>query len=237
MKIQFKLIMVLMLCLSTCACSNTKNKKVDDALEKRKQEKISLKEQIKKDQTKPIIKYNSDSLSMDVSQNIDYDRIQMGLSAEDNLDGDITDKIKKESSNVVEHQEGDYEIVYSVKDRAGNKTTFTLPLTITSKYDPTEKNRLLSASKAYKAVIDTIKLTDLFISNVISTNTGNMILITYDGTDAQGEFVDGRIIYYSESGTLENLSEYSPYPSEFNEYSEYTEDDITDFINYYHLFN
>ena len=226
-----------MLCLSTCACSNTKNKKVDDALEKRKQEKISLKEKIKKDQTKPIIKYNSDSLSTDVSQNIDYDRIQMGLSAEDNLDGDITDKIKKESSNVVEHQEGDYEIVYSVKDRAGNKTTFTLPLTITSKYDPTEKNRLLSASKAYKAVTDTVKLTDLFISNIISTNSGNMILITYDGTNAQGEYIEGRIIYYSENGTLENLPEYSPYPSEFNEYSEYTEDDITDFINYYHLFN
>ena len=237
MKIQFKLIMVLMLCLSTCACSNTKSKKVDDALEKRKQEKISLKEQIKKDQTKPIIKYNSDSLSMDVSQNFDYDRIQMGLSAEDNLDGDITDKIKKESSNVVEHQEGDYEIVYSVKDRAGNKTTFTLLLTIISKYDPTEKNRLLSASKAYKAVTDTIKLTDLFISNIISTNSGNMILITYDGTDAQGEYIEERVIYYSENGTLENLPEYSPYPSEFNGYSEYTEDDITDFINYYHLFN
>lgn len=32
---------------------------------------------------------------MDISQNIDYDRILMGLSAEDNLDGNITDKIKK----------------------------------------------------------------------------------------------------------------------------------------------
>lgn len=100
-----------------------------------------------------------------------------------------------------------------------------------------KKNRLLSASKAYKAVTDTVKLTDLFISNIISTNSGNMILITYDGTDAQGEYIEERVIYYSENGTLENLPEYSPYPSEFNEYSEYTEDDIDDFIKYYHLFN
>lgn len=236
MKIQFKLILVLMLCLSTCACSNTKNKKIDDAFKKRQEEKTSLKKQIKKDKTNPIIKYKSDNITMDVSQNVDYDRIQMGLSAEDNLDGNITDKIKKESSNVIEHQEGDYEIVYSVKDRAGNKTTFKLPITITSKYDPTEKNRLLSASKAYKAFVDNNNLTDLYISNVISTSTGNMILIIYDGTDTQGEFVDGRMIYYSENGTFENLPEYSPYPSDFNNNSEYDEDDINDFIKYYHLY-
>ena len=236
MRKYFFLIVVLMLCLSTCGCSNTKNRKVDEALEKRQEEKTSLKKQIKKDKAKPLIKYKSDNITMDASQNIDYDRIQMGLSAEDNLDGDITDKIKKESSNVVEHQEGEYEIVYSVKDRAGNKTTYTLPLTVTSKYDPTEKNRLLSVSKAYKTFVDSTKLTDLFISNIICTSTGNMVLLSYDGTDSQGEFVDGRIIYYSESGTFENLPEYSPYPSEFNENSEYSADDINDFIKYYHLY-
>lgn len=236
MREYFTLTVVLMLCLSTYGCSNTKNRKIDEALEKRQEEKHSLKEQIKKDKTKPIIKYKLDSITMDASQNVDYDRIQMGLSAEDNLDGNITDKIKKENSNVVEHQEGDYEIVYSVKDRAGNKTTYSLPLTITSKYDPTEKNRLLSASKACKTFMDSTRLTDLFISNIISTSTGNMVLLSYDGTDEQGEFVDGRIIYYSEDGTFENLPEYSSYPSEFNENSEYSEDDIDDFIKYYHLY-
>lgn len=103
MRKYFTLIVVLMLCLSTYGCSNTKNRKVDEALEKRQEEKNSLKKQIKKDKTKPIIKYKLDSITMDASQNVDYDRIQMGLSAEDNLDGNITDKIKKENSNVVEH--------------------------------------------------------------------------------------------------------------------------------------
>lgn len=129
---------------------------------------------------------------------------------------------------MIEYLEGDYEIIYSVKDRAENKTTFSLPLTITSKYDPTEKNRLLSASKAYKAFLENNKLTNLYISNIPSTSSGNMILIL---------FVDERIIYYSESEVFENLPEYSPYPSDFNDNSEYSEEDINDFIEYYHLFN
>ena len=57
MREYFSLTVVLMLCLSTYGCSNTKSRKIDEALEKRQEEKHSLKEQIKKDKTKPIIKH------------------------------------------------------------------------------------------------------------------------------------------------------------------------------------
>lgn len=60
------------------------------------------------------------------------------LSANDNVDGDITDKIYIESSMYEEAKElGNYDMVYAVKDSAGNKTTFTIRLKVVDVTAPT----------------------------------------------------------------------------------------------------
>lgn len=47
--------------------------------------------------------------------------VEEGYAAEDNIDGDLTEQVKV-TSNVDASKGGDYEIVYSVTDSAGNKT-------------------------------------------------------------------------------------------------------------------
>lgn len=47
---------------------------------------------------------------------------ELGFTAKDNIDGDITNKVKS-TNNIDKDKEGEYEVVYTVSDKAGNKAT------------------------------------------------------------------------------------------------------------------
>lgn len=57
-------------------------------------------------------------------------------SAIDNYDGDITDKVKKES-NVDINQEGEYKEIFTVEDSSGNVTTKEIKVTVQEKFKNT----------------------------------------------------------------------------------------------------
>lgn len=232
----FNVGLIILLGITMCACTDTKSNRVDEALAKKQKEEEKLKKRIKKDKTKPVITCSDENPTFEANKTIDFDRLLLSLKAVDNVDGDISKKIKQIKSNIVQHQEGDYHIEYSVKDSAGNKGTYSLPVKIISKYNPMEKNRLNSVSKAFFTVSANKNLTDLYFPNIISTESGNMILVEYGGDDNRGEYQYGRIVYYSEDGHLEELSEYASYPNDFQgQKYEYDEENVKDFIKYYHL--
>ena len=75
--------------------------------------------QEEKDTTKPVIRLKG-SLNMSIQQNEEYE--ELGATATDDKDGDITDRIvitgKVDTSKI-----GTYIVTYTVKDNAGNETT------------------------------------------------------------------------------------------------------------------
>ena len=73
------------------------------------------------DKTAPIITANGNKIQK-IELNSNY--IDMGATAIDNKDGDITSKIKV-TSNLNTAKEGDYTITYTVSDAAGNSASTT----------------------------------------------------------------------------------------------------------------
>ena len=70
----------------------------------------------KKDSTPPIIKLVGEDIILYVGDNY----VDKGAEAYDEEDGDLTSEVKIESNNVNTEIDGKYEIIYIVKDRAGN---------------------------------------------------------------------------------------------------------------------
>lgn len=70
-----------------------------------------------KDNIKPEIKLK-DAKKVFFATGVEYK--DPGFTASDNIDGDITKKVKT-TSNIDKDKEGEYEVVYTVKDKAGNK--------------------------------------------------------------------------------------------------------------------
>lgn len=84
-------------------------------------------EEIKRDETKPIITFNSTIVktictgsSMDTSKNGVY-----GYTAYDDVDGNITDKVVVSGSTGIINEPGTYELKYTVSDSSKNKYTIT----------------------------------------------------------------------------------------------------------------
>lgn len=63
-----------------------------------------------------------------IYEGIDFNYISFVVSAVDNVDGDITNKVK--FNTIDTSQIGTYEIEYSVEDNAGNKTSKILELIV-----------------------------------------------------------------------------------------------------------
>ena len=79
--------------------------------------KLSIKYNVV-DKESPILEINGDS---EISIYVGDEYQEQGAKATDNYDGDITDKIEI-TGEVNNEEEGNYEIVYSVKDSSGNET-------------------------------------------------------------------------------------------------------------------
>lgn len=85
-----------------------------------------------KDEKKPIVTLNGESI---IHTFVNHEFIDEGASAFDDYDGDLTSSIKV-NHNVDLTQEGEYKIVYTVKDKAGNKASITRKVVVC--LDPTK---------------------------------------------------------------------------------------------------
>ena len=72
-----------------------------------------------KDNVKPEITLK-DANKVFYATGVEYK--ELGFTAKDNTDGDITKKVKT-TNNIDKSKEGEYEVVYTVSDKAGNKAT------------------------------------------------------------------------------------------------------------------
>jgi hypothetical protein len=78
---------------------------------------VNIVEKVKKDIEAPVIKLNGDET---VTLTVGDDYEELGATAYDNVDGDITDDIVIDSSKVDTNSEGNYSVTYNVVDQAGN---------------------------------------------------------------------------------------------------------------------
>ena len=77
---------------------------------------------------KPPVIY-AKNLTVDVGEIVDY---LNGVTAEDEMDGSLTNALKVDSSQVVTTKAGVYPVTYRVSDRSGNEAMVTTALTIRS---------------------------------------------------------------------------------------------------------
>ena len=81
------------------------------------------------DDEKPVIKLNGDTnITLEYNQNY----VEPGFIATDNLDGDITDKVKV-INNVNKKKAGTYDIIYKVSDVNKNKVSVTRSIIVKEK--------------------------------------------------------------------------------------------------------
>ena len=88
--------------------------------------------------TGPVISGSSGSYFANVDNPVTVEYLQSFLIAWDETDGDLTDQIQvsKDEYTGNERKVGEYEIVFSVSDKAGNESTFTLVVYVQDKSKP-----------------------------------------------------------------------------------------------------
>lgn len=221
--------------LSGCSSDNKKRSNAEAALDQKCQAKEIADSEAANDKEPPVFSCTMEKATYEVDDNIDFSRLQMSLTAIDNIDGDLTKTIEQTESTVVLHQEGTYSVVYSVTDTAGNEASFTLPVIITSKYEPEEKERLNNCIKAYNKLADVLKApTTLTLDNINTNKNGSIIVVNYSAQNSFGAYVHGRVAYFSEDDSIMELKdEEIPKNFKIGEYT-YEYDDIKDFSDYYH---
>ena len=84
------------------------------------------------DKTAPVITLTGDN-PMELEVGEEY--VEPGATAEDNVDGDVTDSIKI-SSDVNTEEAGTYEVVYTVSDSAGNTASETRVVKVVETEEP-----------------------------------------------------------------------------------------------------
>ena len=79
------------------------------------------------DDTPPSI--SAGALTLEVGENIDF---HSGVTAEDEVDGDLTGRIEVDQSRADTTRAGTYPIIYSVSDQSGNEAVLPVALTVVS---------------------------------------------------------------------------------------------------------
>ena len=200
---KFLWVLSTILCVTaTVACAD-KNQGKREAAEKAIAEQNKLQESKKEvaanDTVPPEISFSSDSVNLTVQQTVDYDHIMIGLKAIDNIDGDISNKITRESTNVEEHRSGDYKIKYSVQDSAGNVSEFVLPVHITSKYTKEQESQYFSAISCLNKTTEQLKNpSSANITYITTTEDGNLVHMIFTATNGFGGRTRGQSIYTSD---------------------------------------
>lgn len=94
-----------------------------------------------------------------------------GITAADEIDGDLTASISIDDSKVKYGVAGTYAVTYSVSDASGNKATATTPVTIN---DTTPPVITLSHSSLSKTVVDSKPNYTYYVSKAEDTTDGNV---------------------------------------------------------------
>ncbi len=101
-----------------------------------------------------------------------------GYEAKDNLDGDLHDQVKV-SGSVDTSKEGDYELVYSVSDKSGNKAKKTRKVTVTTKNPLTMSVEEFSLEGMFTdTILPSKKASSDYMDKIIYT--GDSIVLYYD---------------------------------------------------------
>ena len=149
------------------------------------------KTQTENDTIKPVISLIGDS-PMTIGLNVKFK--DPGATANDNIDGDLTKKIKV-TGEVDITKEGEYKLVYSVSDKAGNKASKTRVVKV-SKSEKTETKDTIAPVITFKnSLVQTVCLG----SKVDISKDGIYGYTAYDDTD--GNITDKVKV----TGNLDNI--------------------------------
>lgn len=226
-------------CLAFCflsfslltSCSDTQRRQVaESAIQKAQDEHSSA---VASDTCPPVFSCTMEKASYEVNDDIDFDRMILSLTAKDDVDGDVTSKIVQKETDVVEHKEGSYHVVYTVSDSAGNTSEFTLPIEITTKYTSDEKKRLQSCVKAYNKLCDSLKApSTLSLSSACTDKYGYTVILNFSAQNSFGSYVSGHMLYSSTSDTIVSIEK-----SQSDSFSSctyiYDYDELKSFSDYY----
>jgi len=132
---------------------------------------IIEKEAIEKDIENPTIKLIGGEK---IFLNLHEEYEEKGVTALDNCDGDISDKVKIEG-NVDTKKEGEYTIKYTIQDEKGNETSKTRTIIVAGKKIKEEKNIYLTfddgPSKYTKELLDILKKYDVKATFFVTNQT------------------------------------------------------------------
>ena len=147
-----------------------------------------------KDTTSPVIKLNGETA---ITIAVDSTYSELGATASDNIDGDISTNISMTGS-VDSSKSGTYMIRYSVTDEAGNRTSTTRTITVQNLSDTTAPSIMLNGgdteiiiNNPYTelgviATDDVDGNVSVSISGDVDTNTTGTYIITYTAIDKAG---------------------------------------------------
>ncbi len=93
------------------------------------------------DNVKPTLKLNGQSEVL-VIVNKEYK--DLGVTAKDNYDGDLTSKVELDKSKLDINKVGDYVVTYKVKDSSGNENSITRKVKVVNKSDTADKIAVLN---------------------------------------------------------------------------------------------
>lgn len=109
---------------------------------------LTFKEENIKDNIAPVIEGHNGYITTDVTSPITTEEIKSLLTAKDKIDGDLTNKIIIEENNYEENmfKIGTYDILFSVTDNSGNKTTLKIYIDVLDITSPiiTGPNQLIT---------------------------------------------------------------------------------------------
>lgn len=167
------------------------------------------------DKEKPIISINKNEITLNQGDNVD---LKSGVTATDNYDGDISDRIEI-TGTVDVNKDGKYEIKYNVSDSSGNTADEVIRTYIV------EEIYKIVLNKDYKLSTNDATLSVRFANNTIRYNTcvkeggcismegtytvkGNTINVTYTlsyhlAKEVDGEKINEKVTYKLSKDAIE----------------------------------
>lgn len=141
------------------------------------------------DDTAPVISLEGEKITI-INKYYNYE--EAGYSANDNLDGDITDRVKVES-NVNTSVVGSYEISYTVVDDAGNKTVEKRSVEVV------ENNILSSSVEDFRlnglfgnVMLPKIDVQETYMKDAVIVGDSNIRYLYLNGRYLEGNQVWGK---------------------------------------------
>ncbi len=93
------------------------------------------------DNVKPTLKLNGQN---EVLHIVNKEYKDLGVTAKDNYDGDLTSKVEVDKTSLDTTKVGDYVVTYKVKDSSGNENSITRKVKVVNKSDTADKIAILN---------------------------------------------------------------------------------------------